>query len=401
MNLLYLCDEYPPGRHGGIGSAVQFLAREMVNQGHKVVVAGLYDWGYGQEDKENDNGVLIYRFRRGLASKFFEKRDSIVTRFVLKLLYILGILHWDIERSLHKYQAFLEQLIKEHEIELIEMPDFQDYVSFCRTYLPFPKLSAPVIVKIHGSVTYFLIENNKPVPQSIKETEHDILEKAIAVVSVSKYAADKTAEYLDYHNKIDVLPNGIDINEMPANTEKIPYRVVFSGSLVEKKGIYQLLEAWNVVSEKLPKAELHIFGKGPVHKLKRILTKKAADTVFFEGHVSRKELFRQLAIAPVAIFPSLNETFGLAPVEAMACNTATIFTTRTSGPEIIDDRVSGLLVDPYKINDITEAVVSLLTDSKLCEQLARNGRKKVMEQFDMNIIVQKHIAYYKGVLNNE
>jgi glycogen synthase len=46
MNILYICDEYPPGPNGGIGSVVQNLARELVKQGHKVYVVGLYPIGY-------------------------------------------------------------------------------------------------------------------------------------------------------------------------------------------------------------------------------------------------------------------------------------------------------------------------------------------------------------------
>jgi len=74
MNILYICDEYPPGKHGGIGTAVQLLARTMVQRGHNVVVAGFYDWGYGGDDHFEDQGVLVYRFRRVLSSKFFEKQ---------------------------------------------------------------------------------------------------------------------------------------------------------------------------------------------------------------------------------------------------------------------------------------------------------------------------------------
>ena len=65
MNILYLCDEYPPGRHGGIGTSVRLLARQMAKMGHHVVVAGLYGPGYGGANEFSDEGVKVYRFRRG------------------------------------------------------------------------------------------------------------------------------------------------------------------------------------------------------------------------------------------------------------------------------------------------------------------------------------------------
>ena len=121
MNILFLCDEYPPGRHGGIGTAVQLLARQMVKMGHQVVVAGFYDWGYGGEDVFDDNGVKVYRFRRGLASNIFRKVDSFFVRGIYRLLTKLGTLEWDIRRSLKKYHVFLEELIEQYKIDLVEM----------------------------------------------------------------------------------------------------------------------------------------------------------------------------------------------------------------------------------------------------------------------------------------
>ena len=66
MNILYICDEYPPGRNGGIGTMVQVLGRELVKQGHNVYVAGLYSYRYGGNNFEEDKGVKVWRLRYGL-----------------------------------------------------------------------------------------------------------------------------------------------------------------------------------------------------------------------------------------------------------------------------------------------------------------------------------------------
>jgi glycogen synthase len=63
MNILYICNEYPPGRHGGIGSATKNLVEEMAGNGHKVFVAGLYYPGYGQADYEEKDNIKIWRRR--------------------------------------------------------------------------------------------------------------------------------------------------------------------------------------------------------------------------------------------------------------------------------------------------------------------------------------------------
>src|SRR4051812_5068560 len=66
MKVLFICDEYPPGKNGGIGTAVQSLARALVRMGHEAYVAGLYTYFYGQKNYENDQGVHVWRFRYGI-----------------------------------------------------------------------------------------------------------------------------------------------------------------------------------------------------------------------------------------------------------------------------------------------------------------------------------------------
>jgi glycosyltransferase involved in cell wall biosynthesis len=397
MNILYLCDEYPPGRHGGIGTSVQLLAREMVKRGHHVVVAGFYDWGYGQADEENDMGVKVYRFRRKLASGFFAQKDAFHVRAVYKALKTTGVFSWDIKSSIKKYCTFLENIISRYKIDIIEMPDFNEYIYYTSGEVNFPKLSVPVVVKLHGSISYFLKEAGKNVPANIWNMEHRLLTQSIAVASVSKYTADKTALYLDYHQPITSLYNGIKHIQVP-DVSKVKGRVIFTGTLVEKKGIYQLVKAWNKVHEQMPWAELFIFGKGNIEKIKSELNDNAIKSVHFKGHVSFNELLKELASAELAIFPSFAEAFALAPMEAMACGTAVIYSTYTSGPELITHGVDGWLVDPSAINEIFAAVVSLLNDGKLRNRLAEAGKKRVNEHFSIEKVAEKHEQYYQQII---
>ena len=399
MNILYLCDEYPPGRHGGIGTMVQIVAREMVKNGHKVIVAGFYDWGYGGQDSFEDEGVNVHRFRRGLSSSMLVKQDALPVRAIYKLFKISGIWQRDIERSLLKYKFFIEQIIQEHNIDLIEMPDYNDYMRFCNSYVHFPKFSKPVIVKMHGCMTYITKENGQAVPQHICQMEHDVLEQADALCSVSKYNAVKTAEYLDCKKEITVLHNGIHIPPLPQVTKE-KNTVIFTGALSENKGIYQLIKAWNIVNTKLPEAKLLIFGKGPVEKISPLVAANARNSVQFHSHVKRDELFSWLAGANVGVFPSYAETFGLAPIEAMMCGTATIFTKRTSGPEIIDNGINGILVDPANPEEIADKIIYLLTNEKDRAAIAAAGQQKVLSEFDIRVLIKKYISYYNDLVSN-
>lgn len=399
MNILMICDEYPPGRHGGIGSVVQLIARTFVKMGHNVTVAGFYFWAYGGEDEFIDEGVKVYRFRRNLSSTFFEPYDTFTVRAALKLLDVTGMLEWDIKNSMKKYSAFLNNQIAEHNIDIVEMPDYHDYMRFCKDEVHFPKLNVPIVVKMNGSMTYFSNEAGNKVPEQILNMEKAVLEQADRVVAVSKYTADKSAQYFKYPHEIGVVHNGINIPEIAENVTKTKGLVVFSGTLVEKKGIYQLMKAWNIVADKIPTARLYIYGKGPVQKIQTLLNDNAKKTVDFKGHVGRDELYRILSSAEIAVFPSYAECFAMAPMEAMACNTAVLYSTRTSGPELIHSGIDGYLADPDDFQDIADKLILLLQDEQLNAEIARKGKSRVVDNFDIKIIAKQNIELFKSVLN--
>jgi len=401
MNILYLCDEYPPGPHGGIGTYVQLIARQMVKLGHKVTVAGLYSRGYGGADEFEDNGVKVFRYRWGIDGRWFENRQSLSVRIVNRVLLDAGITQQDIKKSLAIYQEKLEHIVASGQIDIIEMPDYIDYIRFCSSYMPFPELSVPVVVKLNGSITYFSAEAGKQVAPHVLKMEQHILTSAAAVSSASAYTAAKSASYLSYSKFIKVLYNGIDTNiAIESNAAHNDKQVVFTGSLVQKKGVFQLAKAWNIVIKEIPDARLLVLGKGVIGKVASFLHDYAKGTVTFKGHVNKDELYTCLAHSAVAVFPSYAEAFALAPLEAMACGIAVINSNRTSGPELIDDGINGLLVDPDDVEQLASAIINLLNEPEKRQQLALAGNEKVKQCFDIDIVARQTLQFYQEVLAN-
>jgi glycosyltransferase involved in cell wall biosynthesis len=399
MNILYLCDEYPPGPHGGIGTYVQLIARQMVKLGHKVTVAGLYSRGYGGADEFEDEGVKVFRYRWGVDGKWFENQQSLSVRVINRVLLDAGITQRNIKKSLAMYQEKLEYIITSGQIDIVEMPDYNDYIRFCSSFVRFPELSVPVVVKLNGSITYFNEEAGKPVTPHVLKMEQDILNRAAAVSSASDYTAGKSAEYLLYNKPIKVLYNGIDTNiAVESSVVRNTKQVVFTGSLVQKKGVFQLAKAWNIVVKGIPDARLLILGKGPVGKVAAFLQEYAKSGVTFKGHVNKDELYACLAHSAVAVFPSYAEAFALAPLEAMACGTAVINSNRTSGPELIDDGVNGLLIDPDNVEQLASAIIKLLNEPEKRQQLALAGNEKVKQCFDIDIVARQALKLYQQVL---
>jgi glycosyltransferase involved in cell wall biosynthesis len=230
--------------------------------------------------------------------------------------------------------------------------------------------------------------------------EQAILNQAAAVSSASRYTADKSKEYLSFQKEIEVLYNGIKTDLPARNISKIPKQIIFTGTLVAKKGIYQLAKAWNIVNKSMPDARLLVLGKGSQQKVIDHLNDEAKASVSFKGHVSADELYDHLLASIISIFPSYAEAFALAPLEAMAYGTTVINSNRTSGPELIDDRVNGLLIDPDDIDQIATAILYLLNNPDDCARLAKAGNEKVSEQFEIEKVAAKTLQFYEKVLKS-
>lgn len=371
MRLCFVCNEYPPGPHGGIGTMTQVLARALARAGHQVRVVGMYPTEYPAPGYEEDNGVRVWRLRQSA--------------------YRLG---WIPAR----YRLFrtIRRWSRRAAIDLVEVPDWEGWAA------GWPRLSVPVVVRLNGAASYFTAEVGHSVKRSLFWLERASLRRADSWCSSSQYTADKTRRMFALPSGPDaVLYNPVEVptvTQAPRSTNK----VVFSGTLTAKKGIISLMKAWPRVLETRPDAELHIYGKDDLTDdgqpmqayLRSQLDGQKSGSVYFHGHVARPRLLEELQTARAAVFPSYAEAFALAPLEAMACGCPTVYSTRGSGPELIRHAQDGLLLDPARPDDIAEAITSLLEDDAMAERLGEAGRRRVQGCFSVQAMLPKNEAFY-------
>src|SRR5690606_32803321 len=142
----FICEEYPPGRNGGIGTMVKTLYKELVKLGHQVYIVGLYAHGYGQKNFEIDHNIKVWRFRRftdiGLISNNFSLKDKSLLKF-LKACYLYKL---DAQASYKKLFIFISLLIQKEKIDIIEA---QNWTAFLQVRIPInmPVFNIPVVVK--------------------------------------------------------------------------------------------------------------------------------------------------------------------------------------------------------------------------------------------------------------
>jgi glycosyltransferase involved in cell wall biosynthesis len=395
MNILFICDEYPPGPNGGIGSITRSLATELAQQGHAVFVAGLYSHEFGGKDYEELEGVKIWRFRYGFRlgkSKILYKVQRKLPSLVKRTLFARS--------SFREYCTAIETIITQYQIELIEHPDWISYgYDLGLSDVSLPKGNTPLILKLHGSRTYLGYLNNKSIHSAFRSIDASLLQRADDVVAVSQFTADLNKKLFQYPNKISVLYNGLKVPPYADPIGRATDRVVFAGTLVAQKGIYQLVRAWPLVLKQKPDAQLFILGKGDQEPLRKLISETHQKSIRFLGHQPFEGVQQQLSLATLAVLPSYNETFGLVAIEAMGTGCPTIFTKRSAGPEIINDGIDGLLVDPDNLNEIAEKIITLMEDATLRETIGRAGREKVLAAFDIRVCAAKHLAHYQHVID--
>jgi glycosyltransferase involved in cell wall biosynthesis len=281
------------------------------------------------------------------------------------------------------------------------MPDFHEYISRCSRYRAPVRWPVPTVAVLHGTYSYFHTHEGLHLPEHWFRMERDLLHQATAIASVSHYTARETAALFQLEREIAVLHNGIPIRADCPAEKKDDFQVIYTGTLVKKKGVFQLMKAWNLIQGEMPDARLLVLGKGEIEPVQALLAPQARDSVRFLGHVDQDVLQRHVAESAVAVFPSYAETFGLAPLEAMQAGVATLFTSRTSGPELIDDGEDGLLVEPDDFEGLAATILRLLRDPAERHRLGLGGRRKVCQVFDVDKVARKYATFFESVVSRQ
>jgi glycosyltransferase involved in cell wall biosynthesis len=398
MNILFICNEYPPGKTGGIGSGTRALAKAMVKTGHKIFIAGLYPPGYGQRDYEEADGIKIWRKRLSLDFGIIGNNYSTLDAIILKFLSLTRIVRMDVLHSLLSFNSFLASIIEKFDIDIIEWPDFNEYFSYLPADFSWPTLSIPLVIKFHGTSSYINKQMGAMTNQKLYHVEKTHIERADALISVSKKTAEDYINFYKIQREITTLYNSIDIPPLGYQLQELPETIVYVGALTESKGIYSLLRSWNLVVAKRPKALLRIFGKGKHDPLLNLIDPEVKPSVVFEGFVTHDEIYKAMSTAAAAIFPSYTECFAIAPLEAMALGCPVIYTERSSGPELIAKDINGLLVDPDNQKEMAHAMLLLLQNGELREKFSVRGRATVEQRFDIRQSTNDHINFYSRVM---
>lgn len=361
---------------GGIGVLLKGLCEQLALRSHDVHVVGCY--AISEAITDCLNGVQVHRLpgRFGWAGLILDRV------------------------SLYRK---ISKIAKEEAIDIIEAPDFEAPSALL------PRQSRVRLVRLHGSHVYFSHERNVSPSRSISMLEKVALRQSDAWISVSNYTAQETKSLFGLVKSIHIVNNAAHVpKEAPRKSDYAQRRkIVFFGTLAEKKGVFSLVKAWRIFLTSHPGWRLNVIGRDGVYEKRSVreqmdeILGDASDTVNFMGSIPNEDLLLRLAEFDFAILPSFSETFAIAPMEAMALGVPVIGSVLSSGPELINHGLDGWLADPRDHEQMADLLSEVADDPVNRERVGRAGRAKVEKYLSHGAFVDKNIKVYRKLLADE
>ncbi len=259
-----------------------------------------------------------------------------------------------------------------------------------------------VIVWWHSDII-----RQKRLVKLIKPVINGILNRADAIFTTSE-SYISGSEYLPrFRDKCRIVSYGIEEKKylesqltpiLSKQLTKNCKKLLFVGRLVYYKGVGVLIDAFARVSG----AELFIVGTGSDEEALRAQAEPLGDKVHFLGVLSDEELKSAFADCDIFVLPSVekSEAFGIVQLEAMIYGKPVINTDlETSVPLVSLDGQTGLTVKAGDVNELAEAMNTLVNDAALCQRLGAAAKERVIKEFTVDVMTEKVKHHITELLN--
>ncbi len=223
-------------------------------------------------------------------------------------------------------------------------------------------------------------------------------------IAVSKPAMEYASKYIpgDY----TIIPNGIDLEHFSPDVSPIgefcdgKLNILFVGRLETRKGLDYLIKAYKQAKEELPNSRLIVVGPGTRlrRRYERLVKRYRLEDVIFIGYASYTDLPRYYKTADICCSPATGrESFGITLVEAMAVGKPVVATNIDGYASVMTHGQEGFLVPPKDKKTLAQALISLMRDESLRQQMGARGRLTA-EKYDWKHIAQRVLDYYIKIL---
>jgi L-malate glycosyltransferase len=233
------------------------------------------------------------------------------------------------------------------------------------------------------------------------------IDRSDAVTAVSRYLKDVTIAQFEVRQRIEVIPNFVDVgryrpdgaSQWARHLAPAPAKLLIHVSNFRPvKRISDVLGIFEQVRRRMP-VRLLMVGDGPDRAAAEGICRERgfADEVIFLGNVAAVETL--LPAADLMLLPSDHESFGLAALEAMACGVPVIGTLSGGLPEVVIEGESGRLLEVGDVEGMSRAAIEILADESRRRRMGESARRRAVEVFPAVSIVDRYLALYHRVLS--
>ena len=387
MKILMLTWEYPPRIVGGIARVVHDLSHKLVKDGHEVTVVTYKDGN--ALDYEDDKGVKVYRVNNYMISPN-------------------NFIDWIMQLNFNMVAKASQIINEQGKFDCIHAHDW--LVAYAAKTLK-NSYEIPIVATIHATESGRNSGIHDETQRYINDTEWLLTYEATEVIVNSNYMKCELQRLFGLpFEKINVVPNGINLTNFNGIERDYEFRrqyamdnekiILYVGRLVYEKGIQNLISAMPKILQGYHDTKLVIAGKGGMFDELKAQSDSMGlgNKVYFTGYLNSKQVQKMYKCADIAVFPSTYEPFGIVALEAMLAGIPTVVSDVGGLNEIVEHGVDGMKSYAGNPNSIADSVLTLLYDHQLCDNISKNAKNKVKEQFNWNKIAQDtHFIYEKAI----
>ncbi|MCF4102131.1 glycosyltransferase family 4 protein [Gillisia sp. M10.2A] len=380
MHIGFITTEYPHNElpsSGGLGTSIKNLAEALVVEGVKVSV-----FVVGTEIKNS--------FQENAINFHFIKR------------YKVPLLTWFVTRK--HYQKEISKIVKNDKIDILEAPDWTGITAFMN-------FKIPLIIRCNGSDAYFCHLEGRKQKWKNYWFEKNALKNADAVLAASNFTGKITSQLFSLDNEIITIYNGIDTKVFnPLCIEVKENSILYFGTIIRKKGVFELAKAFNILKVRNPEVVLKLIGKdsedifqeeSSLELFYKMIDSKFLKDISYSSHLPYEEIKAEISKAGVVVLPSFAEAFPMTWLEAMAMGKALVTSNIGWAKEMMLNGVTGFMVDPKDHEVFADRINTLLVDDNLNINLGKQARSRVVQHFSSEITTKRSMDFYKKLIDNQ
>jgi N-acetyl-alpha-D-glucosaminyl L-malate synthase BshA len=263
--------------------------------------------------------------------------------------------------------------------------------------------SPKVVTTLHGT-DITLVGNDSSYSQIVAFS----IQQSDGVTAVSASLRDATYETLGITRDIQVIPNFLDcamhrrrpradLRKRLTGGDDATKIVVHVSNFRPVKRVDAVIDIFDRIRQKVP-ARLLLVGDGPDLSLAYRKARELGITALVHGVGAQEEVVPLLSVSDVFLLPSSQESFGLAALEAMACEVPVVASRVGGLPEVIEHGLSGFLHEPEAIDEMAASALAILTDDALHDRIGAAACRRVRQEFCVERVVPMYEACYRAVM---